>query len=115
MGSEKILVDKMEKVWYNTFCCRGVAQFGRALRSGRRGRGFKSRHLDQNKIAVTLGFMRGCGGFLFSKAGPKKNESKRIKTQKGSTKVVHQRRRKSKSILKLFLFTLELSSQMQHF
>ena len=26
---------------------RGVAQFGRALRSGRRGRGFKSRHLDQ--------------------------------------------------------------------
>ena len=46
MGSEKILVDKMEKVWYNTFCCRGVAQFGRALRSGRRGRGFKSRHLD---------------------------------------------------------------------
>ena len=29
-------------------------------------------HLDQNKIAVTLGFMRGCGGFLFSKAGPKK-------------------------------------------
>ena len=25
---------------------RGVAQFGRALRSGRRGRGFKSRHLD---------------------------------------------------------------------
>ena len=36
----------MEKVWYNTFCCRGVAQFGRALRSGRRGRGFKSRHLD---------------------------------------------------------------------
>ena len=28
-------------VWY-----RGVAQFGRALRSGRRGRGFESRRLD---------------------------------------------------------------------
>ena len=26
---------------------RGVAQFGRALRSGRRGRGFKSRRLDE--------------------------------------------------------------------
>ena len=25
---------------------RGVAQFGRALRSGRRGRGFESRHFD---------------------------------------------------------------------
>lgn len=25
---------------------RGVAQIGRALRSGRRGRGFESRHLD---------------------------------------------------------------------
>ncbi len=42
----KIFVDKSQKVWYNTFCYRGVAQFGRALRSGRRGRGFKSRHLD---------------------------------------------------------------------
>ena len=31
---------------------RGVAQFGRALRSGRRGRGFKSRHLDQS-LAMT--------------------------------------------------------------
>ena len=28
---------------------RGVAQFGRALRSGRRGRVFESRHLDQNR------------------------------------------------------------------
>ncbi len=26
---------------------RGVAQFGRALRSGRRGRGFESRHLER--------------------------------------------------------------------
>jgi hypothetical protein len=29
--------------------CRGVAQFGRVLRSGRRGRRFKSCHLDQVK------------------------------------------------------------------
>ena len=28
---------------------RGVAQFGRALRSGRRGRGFESRRLDTKK------------------------------------------------------------------
>ena len=33
---------------------RGVAQFGRALRSGRRGRGFESRRLD----AKTLEFSR---------------------------------------------------------
>ena len=44
------------------------------IRSGRRGRGFKSRHLDQNKIAVTLGFMRGCGDFSF--LAPSKKERK---------------------------------------
>ena len=32
---------------YNTKSRRGVAQFGSALGSGPRGRGFKSRHLDQ--------------------------------------------------------------------
>ena len=32
---------------YNITCSRrSVAQFGRALRSGRRGRGFESRHFD---------------------------------------------------------------------
>ena len=30
---------------------RGVAQIGRALRSGRRGRGFDSRHLDSAGMA----------------------------------------------------------------
>ena len=46
-------LDKVWWVWYNiTVVFRGVAQFGRALRSGRRGRGFKSRHLDQS-LAVT--------------------------------------------------------------
>ena len=33
---------------------RGVAQFGRALRSGRRGRGFESRHLDQIRTTVLI-------------------------------------------------------------
>lgn len=32
---------------------RGVAQPGSALRSGRRGRGFESRHPDQNSSLVT--------------------------------------------------------------
>ena len=31
---------------------RGVAQLGRALRSGRRGRWFESSHLDQLSLAV---------------------------------------------------------------
>ena len=35
------------------FTYRGVAQFGRALRSGRRGRGFESRRLDQTRIIRT--------------------------------------------------------------
>ena len=35
---------------YAVACCtRGVAQFGSALRSGRRGRGFKSRHPDDEE------------------------------------------------------------------
>ena len=33
---------------------RGVAQFGRALRSGRRGRGFESRRFDWNENAESL-------------------------------------------------------------
>ena len=39
---------------------RGVAQFGRALRSGRRGRKFKSCRLDQVKAIIRL------DGCLFS-------------------------------------------------
>ena len=31
---------------YNIYVFRRVAQLGRALRSGRRGRGFESRHAD---------------------------------------------------------------------
>ena len=60
----KLMVDRMEKVWYNTFCCRGVAQFGRALRSGRRGRGFKSRHLDHIFIKKSAVEKRSASFFL---------------------------------------------------
>ena len=36
---------------YAVACCtRGVAQFGSSLRSGRRGRGFKSRHPDDEDV-----------------------------------------------------------------
>ena len=36
---------------YHVVCCtRGVAQLGSALRSGRRGRGFKSRHPDDEDV-----------------------------------------------------------------
>ena len=35
----------------SSFLRRGVAQFGRALGSGPRGHGFKSRHSDQNRQA----------------------------------------------------------------
>ncbi len=33
--------------WNNRYCCRGVAQSGRALSSGGRGRRFNSSHPDQ--------------------------------------------------------------------
>ena len=42
---------------------RGVAQFGRAPRSGRGGRGFKSRHLDHQRDAG-LNFALGSALFL---------------------------------------------------
>ena len=46
-------LDFIKVIMYNSIAKnetqRDVAQFGRALRSGRRGCGFKSRHLDQNK------------------------------------------------------------------
>ena len=41
---------------YNTKSRRGVAQFGSALGSGPRGRGFKSRHLDQKTTGFDLSF-----------------------------------------------------------
>ena len=44
-------------MWYNAYA-RGVAQLGRALRSGRRGRKFESCHLDHkteiDEISVFL-------------------------------------------------------------
>ena len=45
---------------YNITCSwRSVAQFGRALRSGRRGRGFESRHFDY--LAGAPKFLRNQG------------------------------------------------------
>ena len=40
---------KPQNLCYNIKAVRGVAQFGRALRSGRRGRKFESCHLDHRK------------------------------------------------------------------
>ncbi len=39
-------VDEVSQVQYNCICPRDVAQLGRALRSGRRGRRFESCHPD---------------------------------------------------------------------
>ena len=40
------ILDFLPPALYNRCVVRRVAQFGRALRSGRRGRGFESRHAD---------------------------------------------------------------------
>ena len=40
------MLDILQKLYYTYVRNRGVAQFGRALRSGRRGRVFESRRLD---------------------------------------------------------------------
>ncbi len=52
-------------------CCvvlRGVAQFGRVLRSGRRGRRFKSCHLDQYLVLVLPCSMRIEGAYVRKKS-----------------------------------------------
>ena len=66
---------KPQNLCYNIKAVRGVAQFGRALRSGRRGRKFESCHLDQLQKAelrkklviqpffVTWGVLRKTGFF----------------------------------------------------
>ena len=62
---DKKAVDIFCIFYYNTYCLinngyqiiakyRSVAQLGRALRSGRRGRGFESRRFDYNKIPQSL-------------------------------------------------------------
>ena len=54
--ARKIFLDKKAMVLYNILCVnRDVAQFGRALRSGRRSRRFKSCHPDQIKKSYTNG------------------------------------------------------------
>ena len=45
---------------------RGVAQLGRALRSGRRGRGFKSRRLDHtNRFVKPIEACRAVSFFIY--------------------------------------------------
>ena len=44
--------------------CRGVAQFGRALGSGPRGRVFKSHHSDHRSLRIYAGY-RGFWDFVF--------------------------------------------------
>ena len=48
---------------------RGVAQFGRAPRSGRGGRGFKSRHLDQRDAGSKVALDSALFLCLFSDEG----------------------------------------------
>ena len=51
---------------YDSSCLlRGVAQFGRALRSGRRGRGFESRRLDYLAGATGNADFIGVSGSFF--------------------------------------------------
>ena len=46
---------------------RGVAQLGRALRSGRRGRGFKSRRLDhRNRFVKPIEACRAVSFFIYA-------------------------------------------------
>ena len=46
---------------------RGVAQLGRALRSGRRGRGFKSRRLDHtNRFVKPIEACRAVSFFIYA-------------------------------------------------
>ena len=53
-------------IGYDSSCLlRGVAQFGRALRSGRRGRGFESRRLDYLAGATGNADFIGVSGSFF--------------------------------------------------
>ena len=59
-------LDKRSCLWYNINVRRGVAQFGRVLGSGPRGRWFKSSHSDRQKDVrmdvLFLLFQRTCAG-----------------------------------------------------
>ncbi len=60
------IIDKLQRLYYNITVAffGGVAQFGRALGSGPRGHGFKSRHSDQIKKSGKPVFMRFPGLFF---------------------------------------------------
>ena len=61
-----------------------MARFCRALRSGRRGRGFKSRHLDKGKIVAPR--ETRCDGFFFL-------SKRRLETEFDFVKLVRTSRR----------------------
>ena len=84
---DKIPVDKIKKVCYN-YCCRsedafrthsnrGVAQFGRVLGSGPRGRAFESRHSDHMKIIRTFFLLGEAFGLFVLSEYPDFNSRKR--------------------------------------
>ncbi len=62
----KILFDHLHQNWVKKFINRDVAQFGRALRSGRRGRVFKSRRLDHKPHYKAIYWL--CNAVLIFKA-----------------------------------------------
>ena len=67
-------IDFFSPMCYNSRA-RGVAQLGRALRSGRRGRWFESSHLDSKKA----GYFFTCF-FLFYKDFRATSQLKRFKS-----------------------------------
>ena len=54
-ATHAFVFDKVFSLCYNNKDNRGVAQFGSALGSGPRGRGFKSRHLDHKNADGRIG------------------------------------------------------------
>ena len=62
-------IDKRRFIRYYNKARRGVAQLGRALRSGRKGRWFESSHLDHLKTDV----IQHIGFSLLFKALPEQN------------------------------------------
>ena len=58
-----------------------MAQFGRALRSGRRGRGFESRHFDYLAGAPKALRNQGFRCFFMPKKGSVRNNGSRIQSR----------------------------------
>ena len=63
-------IDKPWALWYTILARRGVAQFGRVLGSGPRGRWFESSHSDEKSVEMLkklecFGFFRAFFGGVF--------------------------------------------------